>query len=107
MFNRMNGYFEKSNGNKYSTLVLTNDSNNKIKKYKEMWNKIWYLMRSITKKLNDYEEKHIKIKFCSDDELPLNKTIKIPVMVLTVTAIFYENKKYYQQVFLDGCLHEL
>ena len=30
----------------------------------------------------------MKIKFDSDDELPLNKTIEIPVMVIVVRAIF-------------------
>ena len=40
MFNRMNGYFDKINGNKYLTLVPTNESKYKIKKYEEMWNKI-------------------------------------------------------------------
>ena len=31
-FNKMNGCFEGINGNKYLTLVLTNESENKIKK---------------------------------------------------------------------------
>ena len=46
----------------------------------------------------------MKIKLNSDDELPLNKTIEIPSMVIVVWAIFYENKKYYTQVFLDECI---
>ena len=32
MLDRMNGYFEEINGNKYLTLVLTNQSKDKIKK---------------------------------------------------------------------------
>ena len=48
----------------------------------------------------------MKIKFNSDNELPLNKTIKIPVMVIVVRAVFHENNKYYPQVFLDECLYE-
>ena len=43
----------------------------------------------------------MKIKFSSDDELTLNKTIEIPSMTIVVRAIFYENNKYYPQVFLD------
>ena len=42
----------------------------------------------------------------NDDKLPLNKTIEILVMVIVVRAIFYENNKYYPQVFLDECLYE-
>ena len=32
----------------------------------------------------------MKIKFNSDDELPLNKTIEIPSMIIVVRAVFYE-----------------
>ena len=44
--------------------------------------------------------KNMKIKFDSNDELPLNKKIKIPVMVIVVTAVFHENDKYYFLSFL-------
>ena len=37
----------------------------------------------------------MKIKFDSDDNLPLNKTTEIPVMTMVVRAVFYENDKYY------------
>ena len=49
----------------------------------------------------------MKITFNSDDELPLNKTIEIPSMMIVVIAIFLENDKYYLQVFLDECLNKL
>ena len=47
------------------------------KKYEERWDKIRDLIRSITKNSDDYEEKNMKIKFDSDDDLPLNKTTEI------------------------------
>ena len=28
-------------------------------------------------------------------------------MIIVVKAVFHENNKYYQQVFLDECLYEL
>ena len=34
IFRKVNGYFEKINENKYLTLVPTNDTKEKIKKYK-------------------------------------------------------------------------
>ena len=49
----------------------------------------------------------MKIEFNLDDELPLNKTIKIPSMVIVVRSVFQENNKYYPQVFLDECLYKL
>ena len=66
--------------------------------------KIRYLIRSITKNSDDYDEKYMKIKFNSDDGLPLNKTIEIPTITIVVRAVFQENNKYYPQVFLDECL---
>ena len=72
-----------------------------------MWSKIRDLIRSITKKSDDYNEKYFKIKFNSDDELPLNKTIEIPSMIIVVRAVFHENNKYYAQIFLDECLYKV
>ena len=91
----MNGSFEEINGNKCLTLVSTNQS----KKNENVWGTVWDLIRLAVKKSEDYDQKYIKIKFYSDDGLPLNKTIKIPVMITVVRAIFHENNKYYPQDF--------
>ena len=80
IFGNVNGYFKKINENKNLTLVPTNESKEKIKKYQELWIKIRELIWSITKSLNDYDEKYMKIKFDPDDNLPLNKTIEIPIV---------------------------
>ena len=79
----------------------------KLKGYGELWSKIRDLIRSINKNSNDYDKKYMKIKFNSNDELPLNKTIDIPIMTIIVRAIFLRNNKFYQQVFLDNCLYEI
>ena len=52
-------------------------------------------------------KKYMKNEFNSDDELPLNKRIKIPNMVIIVRAAFHENEKNYPNVLLDECLHKL
>ena len=53
----------------------------KTKKFEEHRSKIKYLFRSITKNSDDYDEKYIKIiKFNSDKEWLLNKTVEIPIM---------------------------
>ena len=89
--NKVNGYFEEINGNKYLTLVPANESNEKIKRYEELWSKIRDLIRSVTENSDDYDEKYIKIKFNSDDELLLNKTIEIPSITIVIRSIFIEN----------------
>ena len=65
------------------------------------------LIRSITKNLYDYDEKYIKSKFDSDDELPLNKIIEVPITTIAVSGVFLENNKCYPQVLLDGCLYKI
>ena len=75
--------------------------------YEELWIKIRDLIRSITKNLDNYDEKYIKTKFDSDDELSLNKRLEIPIMTIVVRAVFLTNNKYFPQVFLDECLYEI
>ena len=65
----------------------------KKKKYEELWTKIRDLIRSVTKNLDDYDEKYIKIELNSNDKLPLNKMIEILVRVT-----FYENNIYYPSI---------
>ena len=49
----------------------------------------------------------MKIKFNSDGDLPLKKTLELYNMTIVVWSIFHEDKKYYLQVFLDECLYKL
>ena len=51
----------------------------------------------------------MKIKFNSDDDLPLNK-LKFRLMTITddyIRHVFEEDGKLYPQVFLDDTLYEL
>ena len=80
MFGKVNEYFEEINGNKYLTLVLTNENKEKIKKYVALWSKIRDLIRLITKTSDDYDKKYMKIKFDLNGNLSSNKTIEIPIM---------------------------
>ena len=78
-----------------------------IKKDEDLWSKIRDLTSSITKNLDDYDKKYMKIKFNLDDEFPVYKTIEIHSMIIVVRAVFHENSKHDPQVFLDECLHKL
>ena len=99
IFGKVNGYFEEINGNKKIM--------ERKKKYEELWIKIRDLIRSITKNLDDYDEKYMQIKFDYDDNLPLNKTIEISIVTIVVRPVFHGNNKYCPQVLLDECLYEI
>ena len=49
----------------------------------------------------------MKIESDSDDNLPLNKAIEIPMVTIVIRAVFPENTKYYPQVLLDECLYKI
>ena len=68
-----------------------------LKKYGELWSKITDLIRSIIKNSDNYDKRYMKIKFNSDDELRLNKTVEIPIMTIVVRVVFLEINKFYPQ----------
>ena len=72
-----------------------------MKKHTEMWSKIRDLIRSITNNSDYYDKKYMKIKFVSDDDLPLNKTLELRNMMIVIRSFFHEGNKYYLHVFLD------
>ena len=88
IINNANGYFEEINKNKNLTLAATNESKEIIKKTEDMWSKVRDVISSITKNSDDYGEKYMKIKFNSNDELPLNKTLEIRSMIIVVRDVF-------------------
>ena len=49
----------------------------------------------------------MKIKFDSDDNLPLNKIPKFRVLTIIIRHAFEKDGKYYPQIFLDDCLYEI
>ena len=106
------GYIDERGVNKYlvfDAMELHSTDGNKelLKKYDDVFNGI----RSKTKKISgdecDYEKDYMKIKFNSDDDLPLNKQLKFHNMVITIRSDFEENSKLYPEVFLDDTLYEL
>ena len=63
-------------------LVPTDESKDTLKKCKEMWSKVRDLIRSITNNSEDYDEKYMKIKSNSDDDLRLKKTLELHKMAM-------------------------
>ena len=90
IIDKVDRYIEENNENKYLTLVSTDKSKGTLKKYTELWDKIKDLIRSITKTPGNYSEKYMKIKFNSDNILPLNKMLKIRNLTVVVKSIMHK-----------------
>ena len=49
----------------------------------------------------------MKIKFNTDDNIPVNKIIYFPAITIIIRFITKKDDKYYPQFFLDDCLYEV
>ena len=79
-----------------------------LAKFTKLSEKIKHLIDTINEdKKGEYEKDFMKIKFNSDDNLPLNKMLKLLMLTVIVRSVFKEDDKYYPQVFLDESLYEV
>ena len=78
-----------------------------LKKYNDVFNGIRNKIKKIRGNECDYEKDYMKIKFNSDDDLPLNKQLQFQNMVITIRSVLEEDGKLYPQVFLDDTSCEL
>ena len=101
----MIGHFEEKNENK--EVLDDADENKEVKKkiYEEVWQGVKKEIETINggKKLNMGK---IFKKFYNND-LPMNKFIKLHLSTIIIRCVFSEDGKFYPQLFLDDALYEL
>ena len=107
LINHANGYIEEKNENEYLIFDSTDENKEQLKKYNNVWNGIKNKIEEVSSGECDYEKDYMKIKFNSDDNLPLNKPLKFHNMTIIIRSVFEEDGKLYPQFFLDDFLHEL
>ena len=49
----------------------------------------------------------MKIKFNTDDNIPLNKIVYFPTITIIIRSATQKDGKYYPQLFIDDCLYEV
>ena len=106
LINHANEYIEEKGVNKYLIFDSTHENNNLLEKHNDVWNGIKNKIEEVRSVECDYEKDYMKVKFYSDDDLPLNKPLKFHNMTITIKSVFEEGGKLYPQVFLDGTLYE-
>ena len=96
--NHANGYIEEKNENKYLIFDSADENKDLLKKYKDVWNGIKNKIEAISSGECDYEKDYMKIKFISNDNLPLNKPLKYHMTTIIIRSVFDEDGKLYPQV---------
>ena len=107
MINRVYGSISGKNSVKYLTIEK---GNSVLKKYDQVFSGIKHHIR----KIDDYEVvyntvvyNNDKIKFLSEDSIPLNKLIYFPTLAVVIRGAFKQNGVFYPQVYLDDCLYQI
>ena len=108
MINEMIGHFEEKNENKYLVLDDVDENKEVSKKYEEVWEGVKKEIETINggEKI-EYGKDYMKIRFKSNDDLPLNKPIKLHFLTIIIRCVISEHGKFYSQLFLDDALYQL
>ena len=97
--NHASGYIQEKGVNKYLNFDPTDKNKELLKKYNDVFNGIRDKIKKINSDECNYEKDYMKIKFNSDDNLPLNKPLKFHNTLITIRSVFKENGKLHPQVF--------
>ena len=100
MINRIDGFIEEKDGDKYLSIASTDRNSEELKKYSE----VWIGIKDCIEKINDselgkYDKDFMKIKFNSDDDILLNKQLYFLTITVIIRNIFEKDGKYYPQCF--------
>ena len=106
LIDNASGYIEEINKDKYLVFDVTDENKELLKRY-DAFNGIMSKIKKLDDDRLEYTKDYMKIKFNSDDNLPLNKPLKFYQMTVTIRYVFSEDNKLYPQVFLDDTLYSL
>ena len=100
MINEMIGHFEEKNESKYLVLGDVDEKKELSKKYEEVWESIKKDIETINggervKNGKDFK----KIRFESNDDLPMNKPMRLRLLTIIIRFVFSKDDKFYPQLF--------
>ena len=90
------------------TLKNDVDENKEVsKQYEEVWKGVKKeIERTNSGKRVEYGKDFKKIRFESNDDLPLNKPMKLRLLTIIIRSTFSKDGKFYPESFLDDALYE-
>ena len=90
IINSATGYFKEKNGEKYLIISMT-------EKYEEVFSEILSEIKIINggKEELFYERNYARIGINTDDDLPLNKSLKFPTLTIIIRRVFQEGTKLF------------
>ena len=102
MINEMIRHFEEKNKSKYLELVDEDENNKVSKKYEKVCEGIKKETEAVNggesiKCGKDFKKRSLE----TNDDLPMNKPIKLHSLTINIRSPFSEGDKFYPQLFLE------
>ena len=104
LINRVYRSVSEKKGNKFLTI---DKGDSVLKKYGQVLSGTKHHIKKIDDSEVVYNTDYMKIKFLSDDSIPLNKLINFLTITVIIRCVFKENGVFYPQVYLDDCLYQI
>ena len=101
--NKVFCFVGEKNGVKY----LKIDKGDVLNKWDQVFNGIKYHIKKISDEEVNFDSDIDKIRFASNDSLPLGKLIYFPTLTVVIRCVFKQGDIYYPQVYLDDALYQL
>ena len=100
IINKVFCFVEEKKGVKY----LSIDRSEVLNKLNQVFNGLKCNIEKITGEKVNYDSEFYKIKFITEDSLPLGKLIYFPTLTVVIRCVFGQNGIYHPQVYLDDAL---
>ena len=94
-----NGYSEEKGVNKYLVFDSADENKELLKKYNDVFNGIRDKIKEINSNECDYEKDYMKIKFNSDDDLPVNESLQFRLMAITIRILLKKMVNFIRKYF--------
>ena len=107
MIGKVIGHIEENNGNSYLVFHSSDENKEVLKKYKKLWEGIKNKIDIINDGECKYGKDFTKIKFGTDNNLPLHKPLNLHILTIIVRSVFEDEGNFYQLVYLGKHLYEL
>ena len=85
----VDGHIEEKNESKYLIFSFTYEKKEVLEKYTELWDGIKNKIETINgSKEGEYGNDFMKIKFDTDDNLPLNTPLKLRMLTIIIRSAY-------------------
>ena len=102
----MKGQLKKGKGDNVWYLIIFGDAD-VLRKFANIWKSIRAKIEENTGGIVQYDKDYMKIKFESNDNLPIDNIVNMHQVTIIIRSVFAQNGKFYPELFLDDALYEL